>query len=141
MVSLSSLLQDEGEATFQLALISDRLTSYALVYYASGAMTWTYRGRWSYVTMGVSDGSVDNYQPNVYTKTETAYRIDTVPGNTGKVCQRNLYTKTETAYRIDTVPGNTGKVCQRKLYTRTERVNRIDSVPESTGLCKDKRHR
>ena len=116
MVSLSSLLQDEGEATFQLALISDRLTSYALVYYASGAMTWTYRGRWSYVIMGVSDGSVDNYQPNVYTKTETAYRIDTVPGNTGKVCQR-------------------------KLYTRTERVNRIDSVPESTGLCKDKRHR
>ena len=84
MVSLSSLLQDEGEATFQLALISDRLTSYALVYYASGAMTWTYRGHWSYVIMGVSDGSVDNYQRNMYTKTELAYKIDTVPGNTGK---------------------------------------------------------
>ena len=84
-VSLSSLPQDEGEATFQLALVSDGLTSYALVYYASGAMTWTYRGRWSYVIMGVSDGNVDNYQRNLYTKTETAYRIDTVPGNTGKI--------------------------------------------------------
>ena len=110
-VSLSSLLQDEGEATFQLALISDGLTSYALVYYASGAMTWTYRGRWSYVIMGVSDGNVDNYQRNLYTKTETAYRIDTVPGNTGKVYQRNLYTKTETAYRIDCVPEN---ICKDK---------------------------
>ena len=109
-VSLSSLPQDEGEATFQLALVSDGLTSYALVYYASRAMTWTYRGRWSYVIMGVSDGNVDNYQRNLYTKTETAYRIDTEPGNTGKVYQRNLYTKTETAYRIDTVPGNTGKI-------------------------------
>ena len=66
--------------------------------------------------MGVSDGNVDNYQ-------------------------RNLYTKTETAYRIDTVPGNTGKVYQRKLYTRTERINRTDTVPESIGLCKDKRYR
>ena len=78
------LRQDEGEATFQLALISDGLTSYALVYYAFGEMNWTYRGSWSYVIMGVSDGTVDNYQRNVYTKTERAYRIDGVSGNTGK---------------------------------------------------------
>ena len=78
------LRQDEGEATFQLALISDGLTSYALVYYAFGEMNWTYRGSWSYVIMGVSDGTVDNYQRNLYTKTERAYRIDGVSGNTGK---------------------------------------------------------
>ena len=81
------MLQDEGEATFQLALISDGLTSYALVYYASDNMTWTYRGRWSYVIMGVSDGNADNYQQNMYTKTDLAYKIDTVPGNTGKGTQ------------------------------------------------------
>ena len=78
------LRQDEGEATLQLALISDGLTSYALVYYAFGEMNWTYRGLWSYVIMGVSDGTVDNYQRNLYTKTKRAYRIDGVPGNTGK---------------------------------------------------------
>lgn len=77
------LSQDEGEATFQLALISDGVTSYALVYYKVGAMTWTYRGRWSYVIMGVSDGSRDNYQRNLYTKTKRAYMIDSVSGNTG----------------------------------------------------------
>ena len=37
--------------------------------------------------MGVSDGNADNYQRNMYTKTELAYKIDTVPGNTGKGTQ------------------------------------------------------
>ena len=84
MKSLLWSLQDEREATFQLALISDGLTSYALVYYVSGAMNWAYRGSWSYVIMGVSDGSVHNYQRNLYTKTRRAYCMDSVPGNTGK---------------------------------------------------------
>ena len=34
--------------------------------------------------MGVSDGSVDNYQRNLYTKTKRAYIMDSVSGNTGK---------------------------------------------------------
>ena len=34
--------------------------------------------------MGVSDGSVHNYQRNLYTKTRRAYCMDSVPGNTGK---------------------------------------------------------
>ena len=96
------LRQDEGEATFQLALISDGLTSYALVYYTFGEMNWTYRGRWSYVIMGVSDGTVDNYQRNLYTKTERAYRIDGVSGNTGKTRSSG----TRTRHRWEQQPWN-----------------------------------
>ena len=74
--------------------MSNGWVSYALVYYAVGAMTWTYRGHWSYVMMGVSDGNTDHYQRNLYTKTERAYRIDSVPGNTGRDVQdRTAYAK------------------------------------------------
>ena len=83
--SVVHVFQDEGNATFQLALISDGMTSYALVYYMVDAMRWTYRGRWSYVIIGISYGDGDSFQRNLYSRTETAYRLDSVSGNTGTV--------------------------------------------------------
>ena len=77
--------QDEGEATFQLVLMTDGLTSYALVYYMEGGMKWTYRGSWSYVMIGVSYGQVETYQRNFFSKTEAAYSIDSMTGNTGEM--------------------------------------------------------
>jgi hypothetical protein len=74
---------DEGYATFQLALITDGLTSYAVTYYNVGDMTWKPRGLWSYVLMGVSDGRVVGFQRNLYSMTNRAYVMDTMPGNAG----------------------------------------------------------
>ena len=78
------LCQNEGEATFQLVLVSNGETSYALYYYKEGGMKWTYRGSWSYIMIGVSDGNADHFVQNLYTKTERAYFIDSMTGNTGK---------------------------------------------------------
>ena len=48
-------------------------------------MKWTYRGSWSYVMIGVSYGQVETYQRNFFSKTEAAYSIDSMTGNTGKM--------------------------------------------------------
>nr|KAG5691691.1 hypothetical protein BaRGS_029456 [Batillaria attramentaria] len=81
--------QKDGEATFQLALISNGQTSYVLVYYLTGSMTWEYRGHWYYVIIGASDGERENYQLNMYSKTRNAYKIDEVFGNTGPIESRD----------------------------------------------------
>ncbi|XP_070174715.1 scavenger receptor cysteine-rich domain-containing protein DMBT1-like [Littorina saxatilis] len=92
-----------GEATFQLALISDGEMTYALVYYKLGRMTWTYRGSWTYVIIGLSSGDRENYRLNLYTRTKRAYRIDAVPGNTGRLGTW--------FYKIGTVSGTPEGTC------------------------------
>ncbi|KAK7476342.1 hypothetical protein BaRGS_00032401 [Batillaria attramentaria] len=76
---------EKGEATFQLALITDGVTSYALVYYLTGAMTWTYRGHWSYVIMG--------------RKGIWIYKVGEVPVSPEQLCQqwfsRNIILKSD----------------------------------------------
>ena len=87
------LYQNEGEATFQLVLVSNGETSYALYYYKEGGMKWTYRGSWSYIMIGVSDGNADHFVQNLYTKTERAYFIDSMTGNTGKRYVKGMMVK------------------------------------------------
>ncbi|KAK7481053.1 hypothetical protein BaRGS_00027689, partial [Batillaria attramentaria] len=99
---------EDGEATFQLALISDGLTSYVLVYYLTGAMEWEYRGRWSYVIMGHSDGRGDNYELNLYSKTRNAYDIDTITGNTGR---KGIW-----IYKVGEVPAHPDFVCIKWFF-------------------------
>lgn len=74
-----------GDATFQVALVTDGAASYAIVQYRVGHMTWRYPGRWYTIEMGVAKGSVTSFQPNVYSGTEYAYDIDKYFGNTGMI--------------------------------------------------------
>lgn len=73
-----------GDATFQVALVTDWFNSYALLQYRVGHMNWRYPGRWYTIEMGVAKGFMTTFQPNVYSGTELAYVIDNYYGNTGR---------------------------------------------------------
>ncbi|KAK7092485.1 hypothetical protein V1264_008223 [Littorina saxatilis] len=110
---------DAGEATFQLAIISDGETTYALVYYKLDGMTWTYRGSWTYVIIGLSSGYKENYRLNLYTRTKRAYRIDAVAGNTGRLGTW--------FYKIGTVSGTPEGTCTT-WFTRNLQYSEIRKV-------------
>nr|KAG5691697.1 hypothetical protein BaRGS_029462 [Batillaria attramentaria] len=129
---------EKGEATFQLALITDGVTSYALVYYLTGAMTWTYRGHWSYVIMGVSDGTGDNYQLSMYSKTSRAYVVDSFTGNTGR---KGIW-----IYKVGEVPASPEQLCQqwfsRNIILKSDRTAFHASCHKYPGvnLARELRH-
>ncbi|KAK7476341.1 hypothetical protein BaRGS_00032400 [Batillaria attramentaria] len=125
--------EEKGEATFQLALISDGRLSYVLVYYLTHKMTWTYRGHWSYVIIGVSEGNAENYQLNMYSKTKNAYTIDQVFGNTGR--------KGTWIYKVGEVPASPDQACQNWYYRnslkKSERAPGFDRLPRCPCSASD----
>ena len=75
-----------GEATFQLAIITDGVASYALILHHVGLMNWQETTNWQDITVGVSDGS-GHVQKSMYSGTTWAYKIDELIGNTGNGTQ------------------------------------------------------
>ena len=71
-----------GEATFQTIIVSNWESSYALMYYLSGAMKWPPKEGRPYIYIGASDGA-GNIQTAIYSGNKQAYSIDTEIGNTG----------------------------------------------------------
>ncbi|XP_025078060.1 uncharacterized protein LOC112554482 isoform X2 [Pomacea canaliculata] len=116
---------DMGDATFQVALVSDSSESYALVQYRVGHMTWRYPGRWYSIQMGVAKGSLTTYRPNVYSGTELAYEMDTHFGNTGY--------KGYWVYELGKAPANYHKTCQdwfrRNKVLKDEREAGFAALP------------
>ncbi|XP_025078211.1 mucin-like protein isoform X1 [Pomacea canaliculata] len=96
-----------GDATFQVALVTDWSESYALVQYRVGHMTWRYPGRWYSIQMGVAKGEITTFQPNVYSGTELAYEIDSFYGNSGY--------KGYWVYQLGKIPASYTKTCQAWL--------------------------
>ena len=72
----------DGEVTFQLAIITDGMISYALILHRVGHMKWQAPPAWQKIAIGVSDGG-NKVQKPIYSGTLLAYSIDKQLGNTG----------------------------------------------------------
>ncbi|PVD36016.1 hypothetical protein C0Q70_02986 [Pomacea canaliculata] len=103
-----------GDATFQVALVTDWFNSYALLQYRVGHMNWRYPGRWYTIEMGVAKGFMTTFRPNVYSGTELAYVIDNYYGNTGY--------KGYWIYELGKIPTSYSKIC-KDWYRRNKKLN------------------
>ncbi|PVD36009.1 hypothetical protein C0Q70_02979, partial [Pomacea canaliculata] len=107
-----------GQATFQLILASDWTTSYAFTLYSLTEMNWKYYGPWYPIQIGITQGSRENFQQNVYSKSEYAYHMSTYLGNTG---HKGIW-----VYKVGEIPSSDGRLCD-EWYLRNQKLEAVRS--------------
>ncbi|PVD36007.1 hypothetical protein C0Q70_02977 [Pomacea canaliculata] len=105
-----------GQATFQLILASDWTTSYAFTLYSLTEMNWKYYGPWYPIQIGITQGSLENFQQNVYSKSEYAYHMSAYLGNTG---HKGIW-----VYKVGEIPSSDGHLCD-EWYQRNKKLKDV----------------